>query len=96
MIPTIGYISRIMIRPAPHSEILTTLDKLAPSDEAVVTNVEASPELRRRLMEAGFVTGSRVRFLMATPFGDPLVFSLRGASIALRKIEAHSIHVRVA
>lgn len=72
----------------------TTLDSLERSSEAVVTGLECSPTLRRRLLEAGFVTGSRVRFLMATPFGDPLVFSLRGASIALRKSEARCVRVR--
>src|SRR5690606_28150954 len=53
-----------------------------------VAGVEAAPALRRRLLECGFTAGSPVRFVMATPFGDPLVFSLRGASIALRKAEA--------
>jgi ferrous iron transport protein A len=72
----------------------TTLDRLERSSEAVVAGLECSPNLRRRLLEAGFVTGSRVRFLMATPFGDPLVFSLRGASIALRKSEARCVRVR--
>jgi Fe2+ transport system protein FeoA len=72
----------------------TTLDRLERSSEAVVTGLECSPILRRRLLEAGFVTGSRVRFLMATPFGDPLVFSLRGASIALRRNEARCVQVR--
>jgi Fe2+ transport system protein FeoA len=61
---------------------------------AVIDGVEAAPALRRRLLEAGFTTGSPVRFVMATPFGDPLVFSLRGASIALRKSEARCVRVR--
>ena len=62
---------------------------------AVVEGVDAAPVLRRRLLEAGFTAGSPVRFVMATPFGDPLVFSLRGASIALRKAEARCVRVRV-
>lgn len=59
-----------------------------------VEGVDAAPALRRRLLECGFTTGSPVRFVMATPFGDPLVFSLRGASIALRKSEARCVRVR--
>jgi ferrous iron transport protein A len=62
--------------------------------EAKVDGVEGTPALRRRLLEAGFTAGSPVRFLMATPFGDPLVFSLRGAVIALRKSEARCVRVR--
>ncbi len=73
----------------------TTLDKLERWHEAVVDGLEGTPVLRRRLLEAGFVIGSRVRFLMATPFGDPLVYSLRGTSIALRKTEARCVRVRL-
>jgi ferrous iron transport protein A len=74
-----------------------TLDSLAHAslpDAAVIEGVEGAPTLRRRLLEAGFTAGSPVRFVMATPFGDPLVFSLRGASIALRKTEARCVRVR--
>jgi Fe2+ transport system protein FeoA len=65
-------------------------------DAAVIDRVEGTPPQRRRLLEAGFTAGCPVRFVMATPFGDPLVFSLRGASIALRKSEARCVRVRVA
>ncbi len=74
--------------------VYTTLDRLDASHEAAVAGLTGNPSLRRRLMEAGFVNGSRVRFLMSTPFGDPLVFSLRGTSIALRKSEARCVSIR--
>ena len=72
-----------------------TLDRLSPGTDALVAGLEGSPVFRRRLLEAGFVEGSPIRFLMATPFGDPLVFSLRGASIALRKSEARCVRVQL-
>ncbi len=95
-----------MIRPVQALETLSeagssgagsrTMDCLAdsPVKTAVVEGVEGSPALRRRLLEIGFTEGCKVRFVMATPFGDPLVFSLRGASIALRKSEARCVRVR--
>jgi ferrous iron transport protein A len=82
----------------PDSVSLRNLERLAQSRHeasVVIEGVEAAPALRRRLLEAGFTAGSPVRFLMATPFGDPLVFSLRGASIALRKSEARCVRVRL-
>lgn len=94
---------RALTEPSLHEEVSTetlfdgrviTLDLLEATHEGVVAGFEGNPTLRRRLMEAGFVKGSAVRFLMATPFGDPLVFSLRGASIALRRSEARCIRVR--
>ena len=75
--------------------VRNSLDCLQPAEEAEVVGLEGTPLQRRRLLEAGFTSGSRVRYLMPTPFGDPLVFSLRGAVIALRKNEARNVRVRV-
>ena len=72
-----------------------TLDKLRSGQEGVITAVEGEPALRRRLLEAGFVPDSSVHFLMATPFGDPLVFSLRGTQIALRQSDARHVRIRI-
>jgi ferrous iron transport protein A len=101
------YFVRVMIRslrPQPdtlaeaHRESApATLDGLAHPRgprTAKVEGIDAPPALRRRLLEIGFTEGCPVRFVMATPFGDPLVFSLRGASIALRKSEARCVRVR--
>jgi ferrous iron transport protein A len=88
--------------PGTHSEtasgrVSATLDDLAGSRirrTALIEKIDGAPALRRRLLEIGFTEGCTVRFVMATPFGDPLVFSLRGASIALRKSEARCVRVR--
>jgi ferrous iron transport protein A len=72
-----------------------TLDRLRPHQAGVIVAVEGEPALRRRLLEAGFVPDSPVHFLMATPFGDPLVFSLRGTQIALRQSDARHVRIRV-
>ncbi len=77
---------------------LITLERLATlgaDTEALVDSVDGDSALHRRLLESGFTAGIGVRFVMATPFGDPLVFALRGASIALRKNEARCVRVRV-
>jgi ferrous iron transport protein A len=72
-----------------------TLDRLRVGQDGTVTAVEGEPVLRRRLLEAGFVPGSAVHFIMATPFGDPLVFSLRGTQIALRQSDARHVRIRI-
>lgn len=81
-----------MIRPLTAS-FAPSLASLVPGQEAVVASLTGPDALRRRLMEIGFVPGSAVRFEMATPFGDPLVFTLRGSKIALRRSEAQCIHM---
>ena len=72
-----------------------TLDRLRGNQVGVVLSVEGEPALRRRLLEAGFVPDSTVHFLMATPFGDPLVYSLRGTQIALRQSDARHVRIRI-
>ena len=74
---------------------MLTLDRLRQGREGVIVAVEGEPALRRRLLEAGFVPDSSVHFVMATPFGDPLVFSLRGTQIALRQSDARHVRIRV-
>ncbi len=92
--------------PAGHDHVddaassLLTLADLARrriADTVVIDSLDeasAAPGLRRRLLETGFTAGCPVRFVIATPFGDPLVFSLRGTSIALRRSEAVCVRVR--
>lgn len=72
-----------------------SLDALKPGQKAMIAQIEAEASLKRHLMELGFVEGSAIEFLLSTPFGDPLVFSLRGTSIALRKSEARCIRVKI-
>lgn len=73
---------------SPHS-----LDVLKPGQTGRVTTLTGPESLRRRLLEIGFVPGSEVAYIMPTPFGDPLVFSLRGTSLALRRAEARCVHI---
>lgn len=80
---------------SPASDSGKTLDTLVPGQSATISHLSADPSLKLHLMELGFVAGSPITFLMSTPFGDPLIYSLRGTSIALRKSEARCIHVRI-
>lgn len=51
------------------------------------------PDDAARLMELGFLPGSRVLAVRAAPGGDPRVFRVDGAEIALRRETAR--HVRL-
>ncbi len=73
---------------------LPTLDTLKPRQQTQVSHVEGDAQQRRRLMEMGFVPGCLVTYEMPTPFGDPLVYSLRGTTIALRRGEARCVRIR--
>lgn len=82
---------------APAPLTLADLARSRIAEPMVIEGIEeesAPSGLRRRLLETGFTVGCPVRFVISTPFGDPLVFSLRGTSIALRRSEARCVRVR--
>lgn len=55
-----------------------------------------SSELIRRLLEMGFLEGSRVEVLHVAPFGeDPIAVRVRGSIVALRRNEANAVEVLI-
>ena len=79
-------------RPADH----TTLADLRPGDEAIVCCVRPGEHKRRRLLEMGFVSGTKLRFVRVAPLGDPLHVEVRGYQLSLRRADARGILVRSA
>ena len=73
----------------------TPLSSLRPGCEAEVVEVDPTLALGRRLLDLGFVPGTRVRVLRAAPLGDPVVYELRGTQLCLRRGEADQILVHV-
>ena len=71
------------------------MSRLAEGQTAVVAGLSPSCRgaLRRRLMDLGFVRGSRVSVGMRSPLGNPVAYVVRGTAIALRREQAHQIIV---
>ncbi|HJJ39126.1 MAG TPA: FeoA family protein [Methanocorpusculum sp.] len=55
---------------------------------------EKGSEISNRLFELGFVNGSIITASGKAPFGNPLVFTIHGGKLALRKEDAKSVLVR--
>jgi len=58
-----------------------------------VVAVGGERSFRRRLLEMGFIAGTRVRMVGVAPMGDPMEFELRGGRLSIRKAEAGAIEV---
>jgi len=71
-----------------------TLADLAPGEEGTVEVLDLSEPDARRLMELGFVPGTRVVAGRAAPGGDPRVFRVDGSEFALRKSTAARVRLR--
>ena len=70
------------------------LAELEAGEEGVVLGVDASTPIGRRLLDLGFVPGTRVTVVRNAPLGDPVVYELRGTRLCLRRSEARLVQVR--
>jgi ferrous iron transport protein A len=78
----------------------TALSDLAIGSCATLATLELPEEIQGQLMHLGFVPESRVLALRRAPAGDPTVYCVDGAEVALRKetakfISVHSVFVAV-
>ncbi|HMJ16261.1 MAG TPA: FeoA family protein [Polyangiaceae bacterium] len=69
------------------------LAQVTVGQSATIQSVGGERSFRRRLMELGLVPGTRVRVMGIAPLGDPLELLVRGASLSIRRSEAHAILV---
>ena len=60
-------------------------------EHLVIEKILTEGKLRQRLMDMGFVEGTKVKCVRISPFGDPKAYLIRGAVIALRKEDAATI-----
>lgn len=70
-----------------------TLDELKIGQIAVVVSLETTGPGRRRLMDLGIVPGTVLLAELRSPLGDPVAYRVRGALIALRKVQARDITI---
>jgi ferrous iron transport protein A len=70
-----------------------TLDQITVGNDFVVSAVSASGEIRRRLVDMGFVSGMRGRLLRRALLGDPIEVAIGACRVAVRRSEARRIEI---
>ncbi len=71
---------------------MVTLEDIGIGQSALVTGfAEGAPA--RRLLEMGFVPGTKVTALRTAPLGDPVEYAVMGGRVAMRKVDAAAIRV---
>lgn len=72
---------------------LTTLKQ---GEEATIAGISSACKgvMRRRLLDLGFVKGSRISIDLTSPMGNPIAYVVRGTAIALRKDQSRYILIR--
>lgn len=72
---------------------MQTLADLPPGSRATLERVGGERSFRRRLMEMGFLPGTRVRVVRRVAIGRLVELELRGCHLSLRLAEAEQIYV---
>lgn len=72
---------------------LEPLNHLKVGESAQVVAIEAPGAARWRLLDLGLVPGTKIEMVRRSPLGDPVLYQLRGTTIALRAADAAEILV---
>ncbi len=71
-----------------------SLLELRPGEHGVLDKLDLPADVSRRLMELGFLPGNRIVAALSAPGGDPRIFRVDGADIALRRETAARLLLR--
>lgn len=69
------------------------LSELKKGEKASIVKVMGYGGFRKRIVEMGFVKGKIVEALQTAPLNDPILYSIMGYEVSLRKSEAELIEV---
>lgn len=71
-----------------------TLEHLALGETGIIDAINTDGLLLQRLLDLGFVPGTRIQALFTSVRGDPVAYALRGTVLALRKCTAQKVKLR--
>jgi ferrous iron transport protein A len=76
-------------------QAIPTLVDLRRGDVGILDRIDLPGDDARRLMELGFLPGTRITAGLSAPGGDPRVFQVDGSEIALRRETARRLTLRL-
>ncbi len=69
------------------SSSVIPLSQIPEGGKGTITELEQSPIIVQ-LLEMGLIPGAQVEVYKVAPLGDPMVVSVSGTEVTLRKVEA--------
>jgi len=72
-----------------------SLDEIRPGQECRIMKVNIGGATGQRLMDMGFITGTKIHVTRNAPLVDPVEFSIRGYHVSLRHSEAKGVEVEL-
>ena len=87
---------QLSVKEVPTQSGLRSLAELGLGEAATLVRLDLPCDFAKRLMELGFLPGSPICAAFSAPGGDPRVFRVEGAEIALRRETALHIQISAA
>lgn len=72
---------------------MANLSDLQPGQRGIIRNIFGNGSLHQRLREMGMMEGFPVELIRFAPLGDPLLVSIQGYQLSLRKAEASLVEI---
>ena len=72
---------------------MKTLKEVKAGETAVVTRLNGTGAVKRRIMDMGITKGVQILVRKVAPLGDPMELNVRGYELSLRKADAEMIEV---
>lgn len=69
---------------------------LVPGKKGYIYAIKGNELLAKRLLALGAIEGTEVSLKTVAPLGDPIIISLRGFDLAIRKKDAMNIYIKEA
>ena len=71
------------------------LNELKLSEKGKIISIKCAENIKRRLLDLGFVKGTSIVPILISPSGDPKAFEVRGTLIAIREEDTKKIEVEI-
>ncbi len=75
-------------------EELSSLAALNIGESGIISQIELSSAMQRRLEAFGLIEGTEIECVMRAPGGEPAAYRVRGATLALRKEDCQQIQLQ--
>jgi ferrous iron transport protein A len=69
------------------------LHSLKKGEDAIIKKIGCTGELKKRFLEMGICSGSKIHVSRIAPLGDPIEVLVKGYKLSIRKSEAKTIIV---
>ncbi len=70
-----------------------TLDEMKPGQECCIVDVNIGGVVGQRLLDMGFVPGTRIKIVRNAPLVDPVDLLVKGYHVGIRHSEAKFVEV---